>query len=160
MADERARQLAAASSRVVLRSSQSPMEDMRAERARASFDSQELANHLNEGADKLRRRWGARAPPRAPQQALAQSASPPRRPRTCRKELIQFLHSQPWADKGSRYHWTRKEEYVNGLKGILGVWCARAAAGRMIVLVRQGAGSATSGQGTHLCAHGLASAGT
>ena len=41
----------------------------------------------------------------------------------CRQELIAFLRTKPWADKSRRYHWSRKEEYVNGLKGILGVWC-------------------------------------
>ena len=54
--DERARALAQESSKFVLRSSCSPVEDMAAERARASFNPQELANELNEGADKLKRR--------------------------------------------------------------------------------------------------------
>ena len=40
-----------------------------------------------------------------------------------RGELIKFLQSQPWADKSRRYHWTRREEYVSGLRGILSVWC-------------------------------------
>ena len=54
--DERTRNLADASSKVVLRSHASPVEDIRAERESASFRSQELAEYLNEGPDKLKRR--------------------------------------------------------------------------------------------------------
>ena len=57
--DERAKQLAQASSKVVLRSHVNPVDDMAAERARASFDSQQLAEYFNEGPDKLKRRQAA-----------------------------------------------------------------------------------------------------
>ena len=55
--DTRTRQLADASSKVVLRSHASPVEDIRSERDSASFRSQELAEYLNEGPDKLKRRY-------------------------------------------------------------------------------------------------------
>ena len=53
--DERTRQLAATSSRVVLATHVEPTEDMRAERARSSLDSRQLAEYLNGGKEKLQR---------------------------------------------------------------------------------------------------------
>lgn len=53
--DERTRELAAASSRVVLSTHVEPSEDMKAERARSALDSRQLAEYLNGGKEKLQR---------------------------------------------------------------------------------------------------------
>jgi hypothetical protein len=35
---------------------------------------------------------------------------------------VKLLQSQPWADKTHRYFLTREQEYVNGLKAMVGMW--------------------------------------
>jgi hypothetical protein len=53
--DPRTRQLVEQSSAVILATHVEPKDDMLAERSRASFNSQELAEYLNGGKDKLKR---------------------------------------------------------------------------------------------------------
>ncbi|KAK9824680.1 hypothetical protein WJX72_012328 [[Myrmecia] bisecta] len=94
VADERTRKLVAASSEVVLANHVEPTADMRAERARASFDSEELAAYLNGGRHKLQRK----------------------------AELVKMLSDSEWGNKSRRYFLTRQEEYTGALQGILGIW--------------------------------------
>jgi hypothetical protein len=35
---------------------------------------------------------------------------------------VQLLQSQPWGDKTHRYFLTREQEYVAGLKAMVGMW--------------------------------------
>jgi acyl-CoA oxidase len=39
-------------------------------------------------------------------------------------ELAGILKETEWGDKSRRYYLTRTEEYVEGLKAALGIWCA------------------------------------
>ena len=41
-----------------------------------------------------------------------------------RRELAELLATKPWGDKTRRYFLTRPEEYREGLKAALGIWCA------------------------------------
>lgn len=54
--DERARKLAASSAEVVLRPHVEPKDDMLRERARATFNSNELAAYVNGGQEILDKR--------------------------------------------------------------------------------------------------------
>jgi hypothetical protein len=55
--DVRLRELVQQASKVVLTAYTDPKEDARAERAKATFSSDELAAYINDGEDKLRRRY-------------------------------------------------------------------------------------------------------
>ncbi|EFN54271.1 hypothetical protein CHLNCDRAFT_36152 [Chlorella variabilis] len=92
--DARDKQLIEAPCREVLLGAISPMDDAARERARSTFDSNELAAFLHDGEDKLQRR----------------------------EELVKLLSSQPWGDKTHRYFLTREQEYVGGLKAMVGMW--------------------------------------
>ena len=48
-------------------------------------------------------------------------------PWTCRAELAGIVKETEWGDKSRRYYLTRTEEYVDGLKAALGIWCAHRA---------------------------------
>ena len=54
--DARTKQLADASSKPILAVNVDPTEDMREERSKSSFDSDEVAVYLNDGRDKLQRK--------------------------------------------------------------------------------------------------------
>jgi len=54
--DARTKQLADASSEPILAVNVHPTEDMREERSKSSFDSDEVAVYLNGGRDKLQRK--------------------------------------------------------------------------------------------------------
>jgi len=92
--DARARELVAHASKVIVAMQSNPKEDARMERAKASFNSNELAAYMNDGEDRLHRR----------------------------RELVKLLQSQPWGDKTSRYFMTREQEYVGGLQASIGIW--------------------------------------
>ncbi|KAL3130658.1 hypothetical protein ABBQ38_008049 [Trebouxia sp. C0009 RCD-2024] len=92
--DDRLRKLADASSEPILAVHVEPTEDMDAERARASFDSEELAIELN----------GSKA-------LLEKKA-----------ELAQALAESDWGDKSKRYFLSREEEHVGGLKAATAIW--------------------------------------
>lgn len=92
--DARTAALVEASSRVVLSASADPREDIAAERRRARFDSQEVAEHLNGGKDNLQRTHA----------------------------LIEKISKTDWGDKTKRYFLTRDQEYVGGLKAAFGIW--------------------------------------
>ncbi|KAK9847424.1 hypothetical protein WJX84_002360 [Apatococcus fuscideae] len=94
MVDERTRNLVKASSRLVLAEHVDPQDDMRAERARASFASENLAEYLNGGKAILERR----------------------------SRLVAQLEKTTWGDKSQRYFLTREQEYVEGLKAAMGIW--------------------------------------
>lgn len=93
-AEGRARALAEASSRVVLQASADPREDIAAERKRARFDSEEVAEYLNGGKERLQRT----------------------------RYLSEKISKTDWGDKSRRYHLTREQEYVGGLKAATGIW--------------------------------------
>ena len=92
--DNRQRELVAQASNIILRTHTDPQEDARNERAKATFDSDELAAFMNDGADKLLQR----------------------------AQLAKLLASKPWGDKTSRYFLTREQEYVQGLQAAVGIW--------------------------------------
>ena len=124
--DQRIKNLADASSKVVLRSHASPVEDIRAERGRSSFSSRELAEYLHGGPENLKRRYSWVTQLNTAwltvqkKQELALSCQMLLR----RAEIIGLLQSQPWGSKKRRHHLTRKEEYVDALRGVLGIWWA------------------------------------
>jgi hypothetical protein len=93
MAD-RSRELVAQASKLVLAGASDPKEDARLERARASFNSDELAAFMNDGQEKLQQR----------------------------AHLAKVLAAQPWGDKSQRYFLTREQEYVQGLETSVGIW--------------------------------------
>lgn len=88
------RELIQRSSKVILEAATDPRDDAMAERARASFNPDEIAAFLAGGIDKIHRR----------------------------QELLELLKSQAWADKTRRYFLTREEEYVGGLEAAVGLW--------------------------------------
>eukprot|EP00887_Chlorella_sp_A99_P006224 scaffold3.g6224.t1 len=94
LASPETRELADNAAAPIVAANVPPTEDAKMERAKASFPSQELAEYLAGGADKLKRRT----------------------------ELEQLLASQPWGDKSQRYFLTREQEYVGGLQGAVGIW--------------------------------------
>ena len=93
MAD-RSRELVAQASKFVLAAASDPKEDASLERARATFNSDELAAFMNDGIEKLQQRT----------------------------QLTQLLASQPWGDKSQRYFLSREQEYVQGLQTAVGIW--------------------------------------
>jgi acyl-CoA oxidase len=92
--DPRARELVAQASKMVLAVASDPKEDARLERAKASFDADELAAFMAGGQDKLDRR----------------------------AQLAKLLAAQPWGDKSQRYFLNREQEYVGGLEAAVGIW--------------------------------------
>lgn len=92
--DERARKLAASSAEVVLRPHVEPKDDMLRERARATFNSNELAAYVNGGQEILDKRL----------------------------RMVELLKQQPWGDKSHRYHMSREEEYKHSLEAMVGIW--------------------------------------
>lgn len=54
--DSATRELVAAPCRVAMMGASNPMEDAAAERRKSTFDSEEIAAFLHDGADKLQRR--------------------------------------------------------------------------------------------------------
>lgn len=92
--DSRTLALQEQSSKLILGAHSSPIEDIKAERQRATLNSLELAAFLHGGREKLERR-----------QLFAEAMS-----------------KTSWGDKSRRNFLTREEEYVGGLKGALGIW--------------------------------------
>jgi acyl-CoA oxidase len=92
--DSRQRSLVANASEIILQSYTDPKDDARDERAKATFNSDELAAFMNGGADRLEQK----------------------------ERLTKLLLSQPWGDKSSRYFLTRDQEYVQGLQAAVGIW--------------------------------------
>lgn len=92
--DARTRELVARAAKPILDVQSDPKEDARMERAKASFNSDELSAFMNDGEDKLRRR----------------------------AQLAEMLAAQPWGDKTNRYFLTREQEYVGGLQAAIGIW--------------------------------------
>lgn len=88
------RELVAQASKIVLAGASDPKEDARLERARATFNSDELAAFMNDGQEKLQQR----------------------------AHLAKVLAAQPWGDKSQRYFLTREQEYVQGLEASVGIW--------------------------------------
>mmetsp|Transcript_25494 Transcript_25494/g.55452 ORF Transcript_25494/g.55452 Transcript_25494/m.55452 type:complete len:695 (+) Transcript_25494:125-2209(+) len=94
MADARTKQLQEASSRLVLASHVEPTDDIKAERQRATFDVKELSYALNGGKEILEKR----------------------------SRYAKELSQTSWGDKSRRYFLSHEEEYVEALKGALGIW--------------------------------------
>eukprot|EP00798_Chlamydomonas_sp_ICE-L_P022131 gene22131-29193_t len=94
MIDSRTKQLQEPSSTVILSSHREPSDDIALERARATFNVQELCYALNGGKEKFDRK----------------------------NELAEVISKTSWGDKSRRYFHTREEEYVGGLKAALGIW--------------------------------------
>ncbi|GAX78870.1 hypothetical protein CEUSTIGMA_g6309.t1 [Chlamydomonas eustigma] len=90
----RAEQLQKLSTSIVLKSAVAPTDDISAERRRATFNVEELAHILSGGSDKLERRL----------------------------RLAKEMALTSWGDKSRRHFLTREEEYVEALKGALGIW--------------------------------------
>ena len=92
--DARTKELVAQASQLILQVASDPKEDARLERAKASFNVDELAAYMAGGKDALERR----------------------------ARLTQLLESQPWGDKSQRYFLNREQEYVGGLQAGVGIW--------------------------------------
>lgn len=71
-----------------------PRKDALDERKKATFDSDEMCYYINGGKENVERQ----------------------------RELIELMSKHQWADKSKRYSWTREEEYVNALRGAIGIW--------------------------------------
>ncbi len=128
--DSAVKRLVDEASAAVLVNHVEPKDDMVAERERASFDSRALSVHLNGGPAKVKRKCvaacNAPTPPRPPGDPLVSHPITPVLLSTgapaSRAELLEYLATQPWADKSKRYFQSRTEEYVNGLRTALGIW--------------------------------------
>ena len=108
-------------------SPENPREDARRERLQATFDSEEVAAWLHDGADNLRRKCVAAGGGKAVverRRARGLAPHPPPLPmaRAPRNELVKLLAEQPWGDKSQRYFLNREEEYVGGLRAAIGIW--------------------------------------
>ncbi len=96
-----------------------PKEDMRAERAKATFDAHQLACLLHGGQDKLDAMYvfcccicflshiNSTLNHTAPYY---------------RQRLSNKLQTLDWGRKDGRYFLTREEEYVGGLRAAFGIW--------------------------------------
>jgi len=99
--DARTRELQAKSTAVIMQAHIEPKDDMRRERARATFNVQQLKETLAGGKEKLDKR----------------------------AQFIEILQKTSWGDKSRRHFLTREEEYVGGLKAALGIWSEMKARG-------------------------------
>ncbi|KAK9833196.1 hypothetical protein WJX74_009804 [Apatococcus lobatus] len=94
MATDRVKMLVKASSRLVLAEHVEPQDDMRAERARASFASRNVAEALNGGKEVLEKR----------------------------SRMVAQLEKLPWGQKSQRAFLSREQEYVQALRAAMGIW--------------------------------------
>ena len=97
---------------------------MRAERARASFASENLAEYLNGGKAILERRHGLASKVLWLDFGKGGGHCSLHRQRRyfCRSRLVAQLEKTTWGDKSQRYFLTREQEYVEGLKAAMGIW--------------------------------------
>ena len=90
----RLRHLVAEATKPIVAVTSDPKIDAARERQRASFSSDNLCEYMQGGKDVITRR----------------------------KELIDLLTTEPWGDKSRRNFLDRREEYVAGLRGAVGIW--------------------------------------
>ena len=109
----------------IVAASADPQRDMRDERARASFQSDNLAAFMNGGkvGGLLSvHTWSSLTGDGIPHPSKHLLAHPSQAQLEKRKELIRRMQSERWGDKSQMAFRSREEEHIAGLEGAIGIF--------------------------------------